>query len=199
MPSKSSGLRVSGTFSLNSSSSQREAVTLSDTQELAGARTPAPGWDMTQVSRCWPWQPLAFPRKVLQSPPGFPQTTRPGHRGWLASPCRKTNEDQRDTPTALCPEGVTGRQNGAREGVAAAHSKYTTWLSPKPLSQRGKEKAASGCRSLPVSLDQEPVDRGGTCLQAPSKTGWRDTVWRRHEQLLCACSQEAQGEWPEML
>lgn len=79
----------------------------------------------------------------------------------------------RGRPTALRPEGVAGRRNGTQEDEAAAHSKYATWLSPKPLSQRGTEKAASGWRSRPASLDQEPADGGGTCPQAPSKRGWR--------------------------
>lgn len=99
LPSQASGLRVSGTFSLNSPSSQREAVTLSDTQQLAGAKDSgsrvghdtggpwlalaATGLPMGQFSTTPP------PAQAFHKPPAL------ATRRWLASPCRKTNGDQR--------------------------------------------------------------------------------------------------------
>lgn len=177
LPSQASGLRVSGTFSLNSPSSQREAVTLSDTQQLAGAKDSgsrvghdtggprlalaATGLPMGQFST----RPPPPPRLSTNHPP-WPQED-----GWPLPAGKRMGT--RGRPTALRPEGVAGRRNGTQEDEAAAHSKYATWLSPKPLSQRGTEKAASGWWSRPASLDQEPADGGGTCPQAPSKRGWQ--------------------------
>lgn len=171
MPSKSSGLRVSGTFSLNSPSSRREAVTLSDTQELAGARTPAPGWDMTQVSRCWPWQPLAFPRKVLQSPQAFhkppalateggwplPAGKQMGTRGTPPQPCvlRGSQEDrtahgkawpQRTVSTPLGSlQSHCPKGERRKQPVAVGHSQSlwtrSQWTEEAPVSKHLPKRA----------------------------------------------------------
>lgn len=138
----------------------READILPDTGDTQGSGS---GWDTDPGARPNAGSAAtALLTGIFSSPPGFAQTTLLATRRWHGSTCRKTNGDLREAPRP-CVLGGRGEchRNTGGPGVNGHITQYTTG---SLLSHHGEQRTQPvAWWSLPVSLDLEPGDRGGTC------------------------------------
>lgn len=150
-------------------------------------RTLAPGWD--------PGAPLLAPTDLPMGKFSSPSRLSTNHprcpqEGGWPLPAGKPMGTRGMNPQPCALGGSQEHRTAHRNEMVTAHSRYTTWLSPKPLPQW--RKATSSL--WPGGHSQSLWTRGDTCPGAPPKRGWRTLCGRGGEQLSCACPQEAQGE-----
>lgn len=153
---------------------------------------------MTQVPHCWRWQALAFPRESSPVPPGFPQTTCLGHKKVAGLSLQENKHGPEGRPTALRPEGSQEDRTAHRKAwpQRTVSTPPGSLQSHYPKGERRKQPVAGGHNqslwTRSQRMEEAPVPKylprgaGGTLCGGGG------------EQLLCACPQEAQGEWPEM-
>lgn len=184
LPSQASGLRVSGTFSLNSPSSQREAVTLSDTQQLAGAKDSGSrvGHDTggPRLALAATGLPMGqFSTRPPPPRPGFPQTTRLGHKKVAGLSLQENEWGPEDAPRPCVLRGL--QEDGTAHRKTRPQRTVSTPLgslrSPSPKGERRKQPAAGG-HDRPLWTRSQRTGEAPVPKHLPRGAG-RDTVWRR--------------------